>query len=102
MEREVMMQILDQQVDELRKRDGLKNLTLHISHGAQSWLIDRAISEQYGARLLTRVLQTQILNPLARAILKQEATERGTISVQVRADNQGLELQIVPYNPRRG
>ncbi|KAF8549018.1 P-loop containing nucleoside triphosphate hydrolase protein [Imleria badia] len=92
MEREVMKQILNQYLDELRKRDGLKNITLHLSNDAQSWLIDKAISAKYGARLLARVLQTEILNPLARAILKQEVKEKGTVSVQVSPDRQGLVL----------
>ncbi|KAG9317880.1 P-loop containing nucleoside triphosphate hydrolase protein [Chiua virens] len=95
MEQDVMKQILNQQIDELRKRDGLKNITLHLSDKAQTWLIQNTISAQYGARLLTRVLQTQILNPLARAILTQEVQEKCTVSIQVRPDQKGLELQVI-------
>ncbi|KAG2090131.1 P-loop containing nucleoside triphosphate hydrolase protein [Suillus discolor] len=71
MSADMMNKVLDKHLGDLRQRDGLKKMTLDLDRAAKKWLIDRGISREYGARLLTRVIQGELLNPLARAILQK-------------------------------
>ncbi len=74
-------EIVDVQLNHLRKRLALRNLKFEISDSAQRLLAEEGYDPTYGARPLKRVIQQRIENPLASRILKGEFAEGDTIRV---------------------
>lgn len=93
MSADMMNKVLDKHLGDLRQRDGLKKMTLDLDRAAKKWLIDRGISREYGARLLTRVIQGELLNPLARAILQKSVRNDEIVLVRVKDDGLGLDIR---------
>ncbi|KAH7907044.1 P-loop containing nucleoside triphosphate hydrolase protein [Hygrophoropsis aurantiaca] len=93
MSQEVMKEILDKHTDDLKQREGLKKLTLDLDSKAKEWLIRAGISREYGARLLTRVIQRELLNPLARALLDGTVQEGDIVLIRVSDEMNGLSVK---------
>lgn len=66
--------IVNLQVAIVAARLQAKNVTITLTSAALTWLAATGYDKLYGARPLKRLLQTQLLNPLALALL-EEATE---------------------------
>jgi ATP-dependent Clp protease ATP-binding subunit ClpB len=81
--KEVILQILDIQIDELRERLGVREISIEVEKGAKFELVERGYDPVYGARPLKRVLQRDVENPLALSILKGEYVEGDTVIVDV-------------------
>ena len=67
---------------QLQKLEGMladKKITVKMDEGAKKWLSVMGYSPVYGARPLKRVIQNNILNPLAEKFLKGELVENSTI-----------------------
>ncbi|KAF9234373.1 P-loop containing nucleoside triphosphate hydrolase protein [Melanogaster broomeanus] len=79
MSRTMMGEVLDKHLRDLKLREGLKKMTLDLDRAAKEWLIERGISPEYGARLLTRIIQAELLNPLARAILEKKVKDDSVV-----------------------
>jgi ATP-dependent Clp protease ATP-binding subunit ClpB len=79
--KEVILQILDIQIDELRKRLEERGIGLDVEKEAKSVLAERGFDPVYGARSLKRVLQRDVENPLALNILEGEYSEGDTVVV---------------------
>jgi ATP-dependent Clp protease ATP-binding subunit ClpB len=79
--REQLTQIVDVQLEHLRKRLATRGLKLSLTDAAKRLLADEGYDPQYGARPLKRVIQQRIENPLAQRILKGEFAEGDTIRV---------------------
>ena len=79
--KEVILQILDIQIDELRKRLAERGIGLDVEKEAKSVLAERGFDPIYGARSLKRVLQRDVENPLALNILEGEYAEGDTVVV---------------------
>ena len=80
---EVILQILDIQIDKLRKRLRDKAISIQIDEEAKKLLAERGYDPVYGARPLKRTLQQDVQNPLALKILEGEIKEGDTVSVGV-------------------
>lgn len=93
MSQQMMEKILIKHLGDLKQRDGLKGMTLDLDNRAKRWLISRGISPEYGARLLARVIQTELLNPLARAILETTVKPDGIVLVRVNDNDNGLMIR---------
>lgn len=89
----MMGKVLDKHLVDLKLRDGLKKMTLDLDPAAKEWLIERGISPEYGARLLTRVIQTDLLNQLARAILEKRVKDDSVVLIRVKGDRSGLSIE---------
>ncbi|TFK51597.1 hypothetical protein OE88DRAFT_1801793 [Heliocybe sulcata] len=96
---DVIQQILDKQLDQLKQREGLRNLYLQIQPDAKRWLAKEGVSAQYGARLLARVIQKQLLNHLSQALLSESVQDGDTVFVRVNGDGSGLAVDFA--GPRR-
>jgi ATP-dependent Clp protease ATP-binding subunit ClpB len=81
--KEVILQILDIQIDELAKRLEERGIGIEVERRAKSELTDRGYDPVYGARPLKRVLQRDVENPLALNILEGEYIEGDTVVVDV-------------------
>jgi ATP-dependent Clp protease ATP-binding subunit ClpB len=64
-----MTHIVDLQLDHLAKRLAEKQITIEITPSAKQWLADAGYDPQYGARPLKRVIQNEVQNPLAEAMI---------------------------------
>ncbi len=81
--KEVILDILDLQIDELRKRLEGRGIDIELSEAAKSELTERGYDPVYGARPLKRVIQRDVENPLALSILEGEYLEGDTVMVDV-------------------
>jgi ATP-dependent Clp protease ATP-binding subunit ClpB len=84
---EVILQILEIQIEELRKRLSDKKIDITISEKAKKLLAEKGYDPVYGARPLKRTIQQEIQNPLALKMLEGTFKEGDTVKVDV--DNKG-------------
>ncbi|WIJ45856.1 ATP-dependent Clp protease ATP-binding subunit [Curtobacterium citreum] len=88
-------QIVSLYVDRLARRLSDRRLELAVTPAARSWLADRGYDPVYGARPLRRLMQRQIDDRLARAILSGDVRDGDTVRVDVAAG--GDELVVEPF-----
>ncbi|MBP2436764.1 ATP-dependent Clp protease ATP-binding subunit [Microbacterium amylolyticum] len=88
-----LAQIVELQVDHLQKRLSDRRLTLAVTPDARAWLAERGYDPVYGARPLRRLIQKEIQDRLARAILAGGVRDGDTVKVDVSAE--GSELVLV-------
>ncbi|KAG1745798.1 P-loop containing nucleoside triphosphate hydrolase protein [Suillus occidentalis] len=93
MSADMMNKVLEKHLRDLQQRDGLKKMKLNLDPAAKQWLINQGISSEYGARLLTRVIQGELLNPLARAILQKSVRDDEIVLVRVKDNKAGLDIR---------
>ncbi len=74
------------QLDRLRGRLEERRLSLEVSPAAEEWLANTGYDPDYGARPLRRVLQRNIEDPLALALLEGRYLEGSTVHVDVEDD----------------
>jgi ATP-dependent Clp protease ATP-binding subunit ClpB len=74
------------QLNKLRARLGERRLSLVVTDAAEAWLVRTGYDPDYGARPLRRVLQRNIEDPLALALLEGRYLEGSTVTVEVEDD----------------
>jgi ATP-dependent Clp protease ATP-binding subunit ClpB len=67
-----------------------RRMALSLDDGALHWLGDRGYDPVYGARPLKRVIQKELIDPIARKLLQGEL-EDGSV-IDVHAGDDGLEI----------
>ncbi|MGA7362475.1 MAG: ATP-dependent chaperone ClpB [Candidatus Dormiibacterota bacterium] len=85
--------IVELQLRQLEARLANRRLGLHVLPTARAWLAEQGYDPVYGARPLRRVLQRQLGDRIATAVLRGEFSEGDTIVVD--AGEQGLSLTRV-------
>ncbi|MCQ3931145.1 MAG: ATP-dependent chaperone ClpB [Chloroflexi bacterium] len=93
LEREHIKQIVDIQLRHLQKLLAERRITIALSENAKEYLAEIGYDPVFGARPLKRVIQREIQDPLARAIL--EGRVREGEHVMVEADEQGILFDAV-------
>ena len=81
--REDLSAIVTIQLDHLRERLAGRRLDLVVSPAAAEHLADAGYDPQFGARPLKRVIQRQVEDPLALAVLAGQFAEGDTVHVDV-------------------
>ena len=81
-----LAQIVELQVDLLQRRLSDRRLTLAVTPDARAWLAERGYDPIYGARPLRRLIQQEIQDRLALAILSGGVKDGETVRVDVSAD----------------
>jgi ATP-dependent Clp protease ATP-binding subunit ClpB len=81
--RATLLQIVDIQIDLLRKRLEDRKLRLEVSPKAKELLADKGFDPVYGARPLKRTIQQEIQNPLALRLLEGSYKEGDSVRVDV-------------------
>jgi ATP-dependent Clp protease ATP-binding subunit ClpB len=92
---EDLAQIVELYIDRLQKRLGDRRLDLAVTPDARTWLAERGYDPSYGARPLRRLMQHEIDDRLARALLAGEIRDGDT----VRVDLAGDELTVLSTGP---
>jgi len=88
--REQMGGIVDIQLKRFEKLLADRRLTLALDDSARAWLADKGYDPVYGARPLKRVIQKDLVDPIARKLLAGEIADGSVISVSAGQD--GLEI----------
>jgi ATP-dependent Clp protease ATP-binding subunit ClpC len=68
--REHIFEIIDIQLEELRKRLKVNNMTLELTTNAKNFLVDKGFDDKFGARPLRRALQKYVEDDLADSMLR--------------------------------
>ncbi|HET9443478.1 MAG TPA: AAA family ATPase, partial [Acidimicrobiales bacterium] len=85
--RDDLAAIVDIQLRGLEKRLAARRLDLEVTEEAKRWLADRGYDEAYGARPLKRLIQREIGDTLASALLEGRYAEGSTVTVDVAGDD---------------
>jgi ATP-dependent Clp protease ATP-binding subunit ClpB len=89
-------QIVEITVDRLQKRLGERRLELAVTPAARLWLADKGFDALYGARPLRRLMQKEIDDRLAKALLSGEIHDGDTVRVDLASDASGLT--VAPFS----
>jgi ATP-dependent Clp protease ATP-binding subunit ClpB len=85
-------QIVELYIDRLARRLADRRLELAVTPDARAWLAERGYDPVYGARPLRRLMQREIDDKLAKALLAGEIRDGDTVLVAVREDGDGLTV----------
>lgn len=91
--KEDLGQIVEITVDRLQKRLGERRLELAVTPAARLWLADNGYDPIYGARPLRRLMQKEIDDTLATALLAGKIHDGDTVRVDLSEDKSGLLVE---------
>jgi len=87
-------QIVSLYIDRLERRLGERRLQLAVTPDARAWLAERGYDPTYGARPLRRLMQHEIDDKLARALLSGDIRDGDTVRVDLDTADGGDELVV--------
>ncbi|WP_314427328.1 AAA family ATPase [uncultured Microbacterium sp.] len=87
-----LAQIVELSIDQLHDRLRDRRLTLAVTPDARAWLAERGYDPLFGARPLRRLIQSEVQNKLATALLSGGVHDGDTVRVDVAVDGDGLVL----------
>jgi ATP-dependent Clp protease ATP-binding subunit ClpB len=90
-----LAQIVELYVDRLGRRLADRRLELAVTPNARLWLAERGYDPIYGARPLRRLMQHQIDDQLARALLAGDIRDGDTVLVDIADGAAGLSVSKV-------
>ena len=90
-------QIVEITVDRLQHRLAERRLELAVTPAARLWLADNGYDPIYGARPLRRLMQKEIDDRLAKALLGGVIHDGDTVKVDLAEDKSGLS--VAPFSP---
>jgi len=91
-----LAQIVELYVDRLQRRLGERRLELAVTPDARAWLAERGYDPIYGARPLRRLMQTEIDDRLATALLAGVIRDGETVLVDLADDGDSLTVTPTP------
>ncbi|MFN2617226.1 MAG: type VI secretion system ATPase TssH, partial [Thermoleophilaceae bacterium] len=94
--RDDLVRIVELQLVKVERLLADRRLKLEIGPEAKQLLIAEGYDPVYGARPLKRVIQREIQNPLALAILEGDYSDGDTIRVVRSSDGKRLEFLRIP------
>ncbi len=78
-----MVGVVDIQLERLRRMLAERKIALQLDDAAKAWLAETGYDPVYGARPLKRVIQRELQNPLASAILEGRIKDGDAVRVSV-------------------
>ncbi|MFB2557227.1 ATP-dependent Clp protease ATP-binding subunit [Herbiconiux liangxiaofengii] len=93
-----LAQIVSLYVDRLSRRLASRRLALAVTPDARAWLASHGYDPVYGARPLRRLMQHEIDDRLARALLAGSVRDGDTVRVDVAASGEGLTVEAAPVD----
>jgi ATP-dependent Clp protease ATP-binding subunit ClpC len=94
-------QIVDVEVDVIRKRLEGKNLTLKLNADAKKFLLEKGYDQRYGARPLRRALEKYIEDELSELLLRGEFEGASCVSVKKKKNDDKLSFSPVKDKPNK-
>ena len=88
--------IVNMQVDIVRKRLATKNITLEVQPAVFEFLAKQGYNPQYGARPLKRLIQSKILTPVASYMIAQGVVQGGVITVGMKGEEFTFDMKRTP------
>ena len=82
LEKKELNQIIQIQLEQIKKRLTEKNIELDVQPAVMDYLIKRGYDPVFGARPLKRALQSELLNPLSRKIISGDIAEGSKVFVK--------------------
>jgi len=92
---EEILRIVEIQLRRVHATLAAKGIVMEVTEGARKWIAAQGFDPQFGARPLKRVIQKQLVNPLAEMILRDEVHEGDTLKVDTGAGG-ALSVGVVP------
>ena len=92
--------VVDKLLSDLRERLTERDIELTLTAAARDWLLDRGYDEAYGARPLRRLIQREIENTMARAVLAGDYTAGDRVRVDVVDDKLSWAVEHPSCRPR--
>jgi ATP-dependent Clp protease ATP-binding subunit ClpB len=89
---DMLKQIVDLQLDQVLARLKQQKINLKFSASARAFLAQQGYDPTFGARPLKRVIQNQILDPLALEIIDKKIKPGQTIKIDLNSSKSGLKL----------
>ena len=81
--RQEIGEIVELQVAQLAQRLAKRNLTLEVTEEARAWLADKGYDPSFGARPLRRLVQKDLADGIALALLKGDYREGDCVQVSL-------------------
>ncbi len=78
-----------------------RNVHIRLDDQAKAWLAERGYDRQFGARLLSRVIQEHIKKPLADELLFKRLTKGGEVIVHIKKDKPVFEITPAQKGPKK-
>jgi ATP-dependent Clp protease ATP-binding subunit ClpB len=94
LKQEELRQIVELQVQRLRKRLEEKKLGLQLNEDALDWLAGVGYDPVYGARPLKRAIQRELETPIAKGILAGRFGTGQTVAVDVESSGEQKQLRF--------
>ena len=91
--KEAIKKIVGIQLNLVRERLNVKEITLQMSEKATEYLADKGYNPQYGARPLKRLIQDKILNHIASLIISEGILKGGTVIVDIKNDEMSFSVK---------
>ena len=98
---EELSSIVDLQIQRLASRLTEHRITLEVTDAAEDWLALEGYDPAFGARLLRRLVQREISDKLARALLSGEVADEDDIVIGLPEDPETTGLELRPSVARR-
>jgi ATP-dependent Clp protease ATP-binding subunit ClpA len=90
--RQMLRQIVDLQLVQIEKRLAEKNIKIKLTAHAKEWLSEKGYDTTYGARPLKRLIQTEIMNELARMIIENKIIAGNTLKIDAKSGKLTFEI----------
>ncbi len=83
---EIMEKVVDKFMNELKEQLSVKKVTMDLSSKARTWLAKNGHNPRFGARPLTRLIQTEIKDILSDEILFGQLEKGGDVFIDIEND----------------
>ncbi|MBU2090975.1 MAG: AAA family ATPase, partial [Alphaproteobacteria bacterium] len=98
---EVIDRVVDKFVIQMEVQLADRGVTIELTDAARKWLGEKGYDRAYGARPLSRVIQTNIKQPLAEELLFGKLAKGGIVLIDVQDGKVVLSYPDVPPAPRQ-
>ena len=88
--------IVDLQISHMSRRLSDRRVSLEVTQGAEDWLALEGYDPAFGARPLRRLVQREIGDKLARALLAGDIVDGDTVVVDLPEDPEATGLELRP------
>ena len=90
---EAIREIVNIQIDIVKERLLVKEIKMELAEEALSYLAKEGYNPHYGARPLKRLIQNQILTPIASSMISKNLSKGDTVYVSLKGENFDFEIK---------